>query len=336
MDLSGVNLLDVVVKDVMLKKVSTHNGGEWAGECPFCGGHDRFRVWPFSAHPGWWCRQCDRTGDAISYIEQLEGVAFGEACSILGLTPTAPQRAVSTPSTHTASRRPFEDREDWIALTDPDWARLAHRFVNRCCAVLHHEDAGQPGREYLLRRGLSLAVAAQYSIGYLPVEYRACWGSAEVFLPAGIVIPWYADIQTTALWKVNVRRLDGGSPKYLMAKGSANGLFGVDQFWQPGLVAVLMEGELDALAFGTAMPSHTVIPLATGSTQGARLKRWISKLALADQIVLAFDSDKAGHDAAAWWQGVFPDAVRRVPTRHDVNDMVIDSEDVSSWIGGLK
>jgi hypothetical protein len=29
-----------------LKKAANTNGGEYSGACPWCGGDDRFRVWP--------------------------------------------------------------------------------------------------------------------------------------------------------------------------------------------------------------------------------------------------------------------------------------------------
>ena len=41
-----VDLLALIGRDVQLRRVASTNGGEWAGPCPFCGGHDRFRVWP--------------------------------------------------------------------------------------------------------------------------------------------------------------------------------------------------------------------------------------------------------------------------------------------------
>ena len=48
--LAGVDLLAIAERDTALRKVAATNGGEWAGPCPFCGGDDRFRLWP--QHPG--------------------------------------------------------------------------------------------------------------------------------------------------------------------------------------------------------------------------------------------------------------------------------------------
>jgi len=59
----AVDLLALVGRDTQVKKVAGTAGGEWAGPCPWCGGNDRFRLWPNSDHPRYWCRGCDRRGD---------------------------------------------------------------------------------------------------------------------------------------------------------------------------------------------------------------------------------------------------------------------------------
>ena len=41
--------------------------------------------------------------------------------------------------------------------------------------------------------------------------------------------------------------------------------------------------------------------VAAGSTTGRRLERWIGRIALTSIILVAFDADKAGEEAAAWW-----------------------------------
>jgi hypothetical protein len=53
----SVDLLALVGRVVALKRMASTNGGEYAGPCPFCGGTDRFHVWPAGDPPGWWCRQ---------------------------------------------------------------------------------------------------------------------------------------------------------------------------------------------------------------------------------------------------------------------------------------
>ncbi|MEO0562494.1 MAG: primase-helicase zinc-binding domain-containing protein, partial [Chloroflexota bacterium] len=80
-DTSSINLLSLLAGDY--KRAGSTGGGEFAGPCPFCGGKDRFRVWPNDDVPRWWCRQCDAKGDAITLLQKRDGLSFGEACERL-------------------------------------------------------------------------------------------------------------------------------------------------------------------------------------------------------------------------------------------------------------
>jgi len=76
-------LQDAVQSDVgPLRKVATTNGGEWAGPCPWCGGRDRFRVWPEKER--YWCRGCGEQGDLIEYLRKRRGMTFRDACEAVG------------------------------------------------------------------------------------------------------------------------------------------------------------------------------------------------------------------------------------------------------------
>ena len=68
-----------------LKKAATTNGGEYCGACPFCGGKDRFRVWPGTGR--YWCRSCGKSGDAIQYLRDRRGLSYVDACRYLGNEP---------------------------------------------------------------------------------------------------------------------------------------------------------------------------------------------------------------------------------------------------------
>lgn len=81
-DLSRVDIRRIIERDTELRYVAHTNGGEWAGPCPFCGtGDDRFRVWP--DHPDgrgrYWCRVCDRHGDAIDYLRERDHLSYQQA-----------------------------------------------------------------------------------------------------------------------------------------------------------------------------------------------------------------------------------------------------------------
>ena len=72
-------------------------GGEYSGPCPICRqgkgrpcGTDRFKVWPQAQR--WAClgakygrSGCDRSGDAIQYLRERDGLSFRAACDRLGI-----------------------------------------------------------------------------------------------------------------------------------------------------------------------------------------------------------------------------------------------------------
>src|SRR4029450_4928759 len=94
-------MLDLLSHDTTLRRVASTHGGEYAGSCPWCGGRDRFRVWPHAERPRYWCRRCNQNGDAIQYLRDLHGLTYHEACARLGLPidwRPAPPRP-STPHT---------------------------------------------------------------------------------------------------------------------------------------------------------------------------------------------------------------------------------------------
>ncbi len=123
--------------------------------------------------------------------------------------------------------------------------------------------------------------------------------------------------------------------RYIQAAGGANGLYNVDRLKYHDIV-VLVEGEIDALTIlshiSTKLPNVTAV--ATGSTEGARVLRWLFQLELADKVLLAFDNDgQAGNKAADFWINLLRfKGVRLLPTRKDVNQMAQEGDDILTWI----
>lgn len=154
------------------------------------------------------------------------------------------------------------------------------------------------------------------------------------------MIPWLIDGK---YWKVNIRRcpsqiLGPQDKRYLQAAGGANGLYGANDVY-PGCTVIITEGEFDALCIRSFVTqSHNVIPVATGSTMGAHMLGWIATIAKADRILIAFDSDDSGNQAAEWWLNIFGDKASRLsPTQHDVTDMVAAGDNLVTRIAdGLK
>lgn len=73
-----MNLLELINQDG--HNLSKKTANEYAGPCPFCGGTDRFIVWPDRGGKGtFWCRQCGKSGDPIQYLMDKTGKDFIEA-----------------------------------------------------------------------------------------------------------------------------------------------------------------------------------------------------------------------------------------------------------------
>lgn len=105
------SILALIGSDTQLRRVASTNGGEYAGPCPWCGGRDRFRVWPELDGGCWWCRQCGRSGDTIAYLVESGRIDKREAYTLrhgdgtglplaVGLTrdaPPSPPQAAEPP-----------------------------------------------------------------------------------------------------------------------------------------------------------------------------------------------------------------------------------------------
>lgn len=69
----------LTARGFQLKK---HARNELCGPCPWCGGTDRF-IYKID-QDRYWCRQCEKNGDAIQLLRDLDGLSFQEAKKALG------------------------------------------------------------------------------------------------------------------------------------------------------------------------------------------------------------------------------------------------------------
>jgi len=352
-----MNLLNLIGRDTPLRRTSSKNGGEYSGPCPLCRrGQDRFKVWP--AQGRWAClgikagrAGCDRGGDAIDYLRQHDGLSYAAARAVWGWS-----LGIGAPAS-----LPLPSPAPWAPPTEPlrppsaVWQQRALAWVAYCERTLFGE-RGRHVRAWLAQRGLGEACMRQARLGYHPDDHydaRSLWGLSvdaaqnhgeqaggephgRVWLPNGVVIPWFID---GAIWRVNVRRLltpgqvSAGQTKYVGPAGFTNALYGADSL-APNRPVVLVEGEIDALTL-VQTAGDLVAAVATGSTGGARRAGWVARLALAPLVLVAFDADAngAGDQAAGWWLNVLAKAVRLRPVGgKDVNAMHTAGIDVRAWV----
>ncbi|HUT02453.1 MAG TPA: primase-helicase zinc-binding domain-containing protein, partial [bacterium] len=304
-----MNLVDEVRRDgIQLKKVSGTSGGEWHGPCPFCGGKDRFRVQPDHNGKGRWaCRQCDKSGDIYSYLQERRGMSFPEAKQYLG--ETQPPRTTPILS---------QEQEQQKRLA---WAKLADKLVRECEARLW-TDKGKQALEYLRGRLLRNDTIKTMRLGYNELNGRL-FGTTGSKVAAGITIPWLVDGEVVC---VNVRRLkpQGKEKRYKAVGGSSKDLYflPVDD-----KTLCVVEGELDA---GLVLQELGLSVAAVGSNTAIsnELKALVQKF---ECVVLIPDGDEAGSNMVEKWQSQFDNIqVFRLPS-HDVTDFVKSGANLDAW-----
>ena len=313
-----------------VKKTAT----EWASPCPFCGGKDRFQIWPDEGEGRgyYWCRQCDAKGDGIQFLRDFADMSYGDACKRVGVTPVANLRAPAL--TKKKAVEPFEPvRPDEGAKPQLDtakWRARANDFVAWASEQLRK---APEQLAWLAARGIDAGSARRYRLGYNPGEKglnciirpRVVWGLPPVkrkdgkdkqfWLPRGIVVPQLSgeDVQ-----RLRIRRLDADRQlfrpehKYHVVEGSS-----MDVLWLPCMnprpeqaVAVVVESELDAILLHI-LAGDLFHCMASMTSNIRRLPVDVyEQLQSCLCILVALDCDAAGADGWPRWQETFPRAKR--------------------------
>lgn len=334
-DLSHVDLLALIGADVRLKWVARTGGDEYAGACPFCGGVDRFRVWPNGSPARYWCRDCDATGDAINYVRARRGLSFADALAELRVDRPALERAT-----------PAEAAPTPLCVPPPlEWQHGAATVVWEAFRALWRPE-GAAMRAYLMNtRRLTAQTLHEAAIGcnpadrYLPADLFGLERDEPVYLPRGIVIPWFGE-DGESIWRVQIRRplsaaqIATGVPKLLQIPGGANGLYNVEAL-RADRPAMILEGELNVLTVQQEA-GDLITPVGTGTTSWARDMRWLMRVGACPAVLQAFDADddpKKGDKGAAWWIDALGSlALRWRPWGDDPNAMLQAGADVRVWV----
>ena len=363
-----MNLLDHPILAGTLKYAAGTAGGEWAGPCPWCGGEDRFRVWPdhLSGAAGgrFLCRGCGRQGDGIQFLRDMEGLSYADACKRLGTTlKTTRTQQVRKPATWEPKPAVLPG-EDWVAraglfvdhcaaalatwepkpavLPGEDWVARAGLFVDHCAAALA---AGGPGLDYARGRGLTAKTCAALKIGWNPsdrYEDRAAWGlppetnprtgkPRKVWLPGGLVLSTLKDGHVLAI-KIRRSAWTPGDqlPKYVAISGSGK----LPMVLAPGKgkPCVVVESELDAI-LAAQEARDAVFCVALGTAKGKPDTEAHALFMAAPVVLVALDFDEAGAGGWPWWREHYANAKRwPVASGKDVGDLMAEPGMVREWI----
>jgi len=293
------------------------SGSNHFGLCPF---HSEkspsFSV--SEARQSYHCFGCGEGGDVFAFLMKMEGLSFPEAARRL-----AEQAGVEIPEEAPdpqADQRRREKERLWRINA------AAHDYYQQ--VLLRHPE-GEPGRDYLKKRGYDRETARSFALGYAPQGWEGLSRhlveqgfAAEELLQLGLVRTsrdgrgHYDLFRDRLIFPIidlggevaafGGRVLGEGSPKYLNSPESpvyhkGRQLYGLYQgreaVRRSGEVLVV-EGYFDLLALHRAGFENVVATCGTAMTEDhARLlKRYARK------VLFLFDRDNAGLQAT--WKGM--------------------------------
>jgi DNA primase len=311
---SSTNLVDLVSETVSLKPI--HGGRDFLGLCPF---HDdknpSFHVYP--DRQTYRCWVCDQGGDCFRWVMEIEKLPFPEAMESLArrarLEIPKKKRDEATSDNHLK-------KTDSLAVVE--WA------VNLMHSTLRTSAKAENAREYVKKRKLSEDTVRNFRLGYHPEDWNWFLDQARArFTPAQLVAagliqernngPGYFDNLVGRLVFPIIdergrpvafggRVLPGGNiesdAKYWNSLESAifhkrRTLYAFDRARETirrSKTAIIVEGYMDCIACHQAGVTNAVATLGTAMTEDH--VRFLRRFA--EKVVLVYDSDKAGQDAA--------------------------------------
>lgn len=299
-------MVDLVSEQVALKRA----GRDFVGLCPF---HQE-KTPSFSVSPAkqiFKCFGCGAGGDVFTFIQLREGVSFVEALRILA------DRAGIDYDRH-VGRAPAD------GIGRADLARVNAWAMEVFRRALTDGELGQVPRAYAAKRGISPEMIAAFGLGWAPEEgswllARARGSNVRMDLlhAAGLAARGgYGDdygvfrgrlmfpIRDTMNRVIGFggRTLIDDRAKYLNTAQNAlfdkgRNVYGIDRAREAMAATrqvVVVEGYTDCIACHQHGITNVVATLGTALTddQVGLLRRWC------DEVVLVFDSDNAGQNAA--------------------------------------
>lgn len=313
------------------------NQSEYAGPCPWCGGHDRFVVWPQKSKGGrYYCRQCVRHGDAIDFLRE-EGMSFRDACKELdiGCTPRPYRKPVAkvAPVAVASVRGTAPDISPSM-----EWKTMAASIVKECINSTDFEVVTH-WKAALAKRHINMSTGLRYGIGW---NHRDRWipsdrlGDAgrRIRIPKGLLVPIWRKKGIVGM-KVGCADTKN-DPKVWNVKGSGrqNLLIG-----KSGIPVFIVESDLDAYLIAQEAGDMVSVVSLGGATN--RLdKESLNFVAQAKKVYISTDFDEgmegtvgAGQKAYMRLMKDFPHA-EYMPTARgkdpcEMHDMGIT---VRSWV----
>jgi DNA primase len=306
-----LDIVQLISEYLPVKKAGTR----FVASCPFH--HEKTPS--FSISPDnqfWYCFGCGEGGDIFDFVERMEGLDFPETLKLLARKAGVQLRDEDMKAT--GERQRLHEMNE-----------LAARLWNE---VLMRQKAGEKAREYTGRRQLQDATVEDWKIGFAPDSWdftlnflRQHGFRDDEILKGGLALKsertgnLFDRFRNRVMFPIrdangNVAGFTGrvmpgpggkdpeGEPKYMntpqtLAYDKSRIIFGLDRARQEirrQNLAVIVEGNMDVIASHQAGVTNVVASSGTALTEEhlRLLKRF------ADRLVLAFDVDVAGENAA--------------------------------------
>jgi DNA primase len=304
------DIVDVIGVYLPLKKA----GANFTALCPFH--KEKTPSFSVNAHKQiFHCFGCHKGGDVFTFVKEYENIGFVDAVRRLAERAKIPLEFDSNP----AEQQSRHLKDQLLQIHD----QLATRWQN----CLANEAAGQLARDYLAKRGVPADAIKLFRLGAALEAWddTVNWARSKNYdlalvEKAGLILRkegtdrFYDRFRGRLMFPIcdeqgrvigfSGRVLSGdektakyvNSPETLIFTKSRV-FFGLDKSKRAILdagFAIVCEGQLDLIACFMAGVQNVVAPQGTAFTdQHARIiKRYV------DEVVLCFDSDEAGQNAA--------------------------------------
>jgi DNA primase len=308
--LEATDIVDLIGSYIQVKKA----GSQFRANCPFH--HEKtpsFYITPHSQR--FHCFGCGKGGDAISFVRDYENLPFTDAVRKLA------QRAGVSLIEEAFDPKADESRRSRGRLLDIH--REATAFFHE---LLMKDPAAAHAREYMKSRGFGGAMAASWSVGWMPDQPQRFldWAKSRKFtgrelVDSGIVklkeddnprsglfvrfqdrlmFPIRNEIGDVIAFTARQLRENKNSGKYINSPETAiykksKVFFALDRAKKSILAekaALLCEGQLDAICCHEHGFTHAIATSGTACTnEHARLiKRYTGN------VLICFDADNAG------------------------------------------
>src|SRR5712672_3887411 len=304
------DIVDIIGGYLPLKKT----GANFTALCPFH--KEKSPSFNVNSHKQiFHCFGCHKGGDVFTFVKEYENIGFVDAVRRLAERAKIPLETDQNP----AEQQSRHLKDELLQIHE----QIAQRLQN----ALANEASGQIARDYLAKRGVSAEAIKLFRLGYAPDLWddTVNWAKSKdydlaIFEKGGLILKreqgdgYYDRFRGRLMFPIcdeqgrviafsgRILAGDEKTAKYvnspetpLFTKGKV--FYGLDKSKRALLdagYAVVCEGQLDLIACYLAGVHNIVAPQGTALTaEHTRiLKRYV------DEVVLCFDSDAAGRNAA--------------------------------------